>query len=324
MPQAQACGHLVTGFTLKVMTKRFRKTLFWLSTASFIVIVIPVILYALGFRIAPDSWELVQAGGLSIASTPSTGTRIYVDGKLERETTIFSRRLFLQGLTPRRYTIRIEKEDYFPWQKVLMVDPERVADAHALLIKDSPEGATLTQGDYASFAFSDITESIITLQNTKKKETFYLLADERVIPKPFNIGTTTPQLSDTAQAFIKEQNIKDFDYDPSLERVVWWDKTHVWVRWLRGDEFLPLYTNEPETLIYASNESPVREARFYPFQEAVLIASSNAVMVVELDGRDKRNIYPLYKGREPRVLVAGNKQMAYILDDGNLIRIPLQ
>src|SRR3989344_161447 len=276
-----------------------RRTLFWLSTVSFIVVAIPVILYALGFRLAPDSWELVQAGGISIASTPSTGTRIYVDGKLERETTIFSRRLFLQGLTPRRYTIRIEKEDYFPWQKVLMVDPERVADAHALLIKDGPEGATLTRGDYVSFAFSDITESVITLKNVKKKEAFYLLADERVISKPLNIGTTTPLFSGTARAFIKERNIKNFDYDPSLERIVWWDKTHVWVGWLRGDESLPLYTDEPETLIYTSNESPVREARFYPFQEALLITSSNTVMVVELDGRDKRNIYPLYKEESP-------------------------
>ena len=306
------------------MTKRFRKTLFWLSTVSFIVVAIPGSLSPLGFRLAPDSWELVQAGGISIASTPSTGTRIYVDGKLERETTIFSRRLFLQGLTPRRYTIRIEKDGYFPWQKILMVDPERVADAHALLIKDGPEGATLTRGDYVSFAFSDITESVITLKNVKKKEAFYLLADERVISKPLNIGTTTPLFSGTARAFIKERNIKNFDYDPSLERIVWWDKTHVWVRWLRGDEFLPLYTDEPETLIYTSNESPVREARFYPFQEALLITSSNTVMVVELDGRDKRNIYPLYKGREPHLLVARDEQIAYILDDGNLIRIPLQ
>lgn len=311
-------------FTLEVMTRSYRKILFWISTLTFIFLATPVILYSLGLRLAPHSWELVQAGGLSIASTPSTGTRIFVDGKLLRETTLFTRRLFLQGLTPRPYYIRIEKEGYFPWEKTLIVEPERVADARALLIKDGSEGTTLLQGEYISFAFADTSESVIKLKNTKKQDVYYSLDDERILPKLNTTGTTTPQLSDAARTVINERAITNFDYDSSLERLLWWDKNKIQIKWLRGNEFLPLYTDKEEAIVFESSEYPIRNAQFYPFEDAALVAYSNAVMVVELDGRDKRNSYPLYKGREPRLLASQKRQTAYILDDGNLIQIPLE
>lgn len=311
-------------FTLKVMTRSYRKILFWISTLTFIFIATPLVLYSLGFRLAPHSWELVQAGGLSVASTPTTGTQIFIDGKLLRETTLFTRRLFLQGLTPRPYHVRIEKDGYFPWEKTLIVEPERVADAHALLIKDGSEGTILTQGEYISFAFVDTSESVIKLKNIKKQDVYYSLDDERILPQLNTIGTTTPQLSDVARTVTNERVITNFDYDSSLERLLWWDKKSVHMMWLQGNEFLPLYTDTEEITVLESPEYPIRNAQFYPFEDATLVAYSNAVMVVELDGRDKRNRYPLYKGREPHLLVSQKRQTAYILDDGNLIQISLE
>jgi hypothetical protein len=111
------------------------------------------------------------------------------------------------------------------------------------------------------------------------------------------------------------------DYDAPGDRVLWWQKNRIWVRWLRGEEFLPLYTDNPEAMIFDGNY-PIREAYFYPAQDALFAAYANEIDVIELDGRGKRNIYPLYKGKEPQFEVSGDEKKVYILDDGNLISLP--
>lgn len=287
------------------------------------MLTVPVILYSFGYRLSPEDWDVVRAGGLSVSSTPSIGTKIFVDGKLRKEPSLLSRRMFVQGLTPRKYRIRIEKDGYFAWEKTLPVRPERVTDVHALLIKDGAEGELLLQGNYVSFSFTDTSQRYLTLADAKKRVSYYSLDDTRLVPQLLNTATTTVQLSSQARKFIEERKIKKFDYDSSQERIVWWDdKQRIWVGWLRTEAFLPLYTEENEAFIYRSPEI-LRVVYFYPNQEAILVASSNSVMTIELDGRDKRNTYPLYKGKAPELTVSNVKNTAYVLDDGNLIEIPL-
>ena len=304
------------------MTRKRRRILLFISIVLFMVLVAPVLLYSFGYRFSTETWQIVRAGGFSISSTPSTGTQIYLDGKLAKKTSLLSRRLFIQGLTPRAYKIRIEKDGYFPWEKTLPVYPERVTDIQALLVRDGPEGTVLLHGDWQKFSFLGESRIILKLFDSKNRSSSFSLTDLTLTSNSSASATTTSVLPDEVKKILADKKPIDYDYDSTSERIIWWDKRTLSIRWLKGEEFLPLYTETSEEIIFRASDA-IRNASFYPGQDAILLASSNAVMVVELDGRGQRNTYPLYKGREPRFLVSPDDNKVYILDDGNLIAIPL-
>ncbi|MBI2052726.1 MAG: hypothetical protein HYT34_00585 [Candidatus Ryanbacteria bacterium] len=303
------------------MTRRKRIFLFWICTVIFVIITAPLVLYSFGYRLSLDPIGIVRSGGLFITSTPSTGTDIYVDGKLAEHTSLFSRKFFIQGLTPRKYKIEIRKDGYFTWEKTLRVEPEHITEVKALLIKDGPDGTILSRGGFASLMLTNSDETHLTLRDSKNRTRFYEIESASFTPRPTLLGASTT-LSDLAKDFVLKRKIKNFDYDASQERIIWWDDYEVKIKWLRGEEFMPLYTDSDEILIFRS-QGPLREVALYPGKEAIFASWSNAVSVIELDGRDEHNIYPLYKGREPHFTIAPKRKMAYLLDDGNLISIPL-
>lgn len=284
--------------------------------------VIPIILYSSGYRFSFQKFQFLRAGGIFIRSLPATGNRIYIDGKFAHDTTLLSRNLFLQGLTPRVYNIRIEKDNYFDWEKSLQVLPERVTEVHALLIPKNPdEGLVLLHGDYTSMRFANTQKNILILTDRKKREQFFSTDSKTLIPLPGKIATSSPVVPEHVKTAMLAVKADGYDYDSAEERVTWWRNNSIRVRWLKGPDFLPYYTEESEIEIYSA-PSVIRQVVFYPGQDAVIAAYSNAIMVIELDGRGKRNMYPLYKGKEPYFEVDGTEKMAYLLDAGNLISIP--
>lgn len=279
-------------------------------------------LYSFGYRFSFSEFSIVRAGGLVVSSIPATGTKIYINGKLAKETSLLSRTLFLQGLTPQSYTIRIEKDDYFTWSKTLPVLPERVTETRALLVKKNPDADTIVlQGNYSSISFEHKKDNIITLTDSRNRKYFYSIREESLVPAPKNTATTSEALPDNVRALVTDRKIINSDYDSSGERITWASGNQIWVGWLKGEEFLPIFTEKSEALLL-DDMYPVRQVFFYPGQDAVLASYSNQISVIELDGRSRRNIYPLYKGRSPNFVVSESEKKVYILDDGNLIALP--
>lgn len=305
------------------MTLKKRRILFWGSAIFFALAAIPVLLYSFGYRLAPNGLRLLRAGGLDISSIPATGAKVSVDGKFIHETTLFSRRVFLQGLTPRVYHVHIEKDGYYKWDKAVEVLPEKVASVGALLVKnESPK--TLLAGDYTDMAFYNSEENLIELYGKKKIRVMFSTKESALTSaRAFNTpaATSSAVLSAEIKTLLTEKKPDGFDYDET-SRVLWWNKDTLFVRWLEGIDYLPAYTEEIESKIITMG-APIRQAFFYPQREAVLIAAGDSVMVVELDGRVWRNKQELYVGAEPKLLVAKSRKEAYILDKGKLFLVEL-
>ena len=64
----------------------------------------------------------------------------------------------------------------------------------------------------------------------------------------------------------------------------------------------------------------VRGAAFMPKRDDVLmVAIENGVFAIEIDGRSRRNLQPLYKGKSPTFAVL--EKIIYILDNGTLSKL---
>jgi len=106
--------------------------------------------------------------------------------------------------------------------------------------------------------------------------------------------------------------------------IVWWSGQDAWIRWTVPEKDLPFYQTEFQEQIISSDH-PISSIFPYPRHDYLIVASGNTVDVVELDGRGNiRNRAPLYKGKAPQVFVPSNERVAYILDDGALIKIELK
>lgn len=296
------------------MTYHARRLLFLICVIFFVVAALPLIFYAFGWRFIWEEWALARTGGLFVASFPSTETKIFVDGKLRKETSLISRSLFLGQLSPGFHQVRMARDGYYEWNKMILVKPELVTELKAILVPQIPEAYQVLRNQALSAIFYAPEENTLFLKDITKKWFRFDSKNETLIPaQPPHIKKEPPLL-------LASRSYKDFEEDAPRGRLLWWGAHEAWVYW--DSSHLPHYQSfETEQIMQTPYD--IRSAAFYPRREAILVAVSNAVMVVELDGRGGRNITSLYKGKEPSFSVNPSQRVVYILDDGTLIRIPL-
>ncbi|OGZ42147.1 MAG: hypothetical protein A3C80_01895 [Candidatus Ryanbacteria bacterium RIFCSPHIGHO2_02_FULL_45_43] len=302
------------------MTRTYRRTLFLISSILFFIAAMIIVLFSLGYRLSKDG-GIVKTGGLFIASVPSTEVQIFVNNKFVKKTALISRSIFMQSLTPATYNIRIEREGFHTWEKNIVVEPERVSEVRALMVKDPVDGKILSRGNFISIEAE--SEKILKVVTEKKETRFFDTEKEEFLSTIPEKSQPAPEtLPSTAQAVLLRENPDGYDIDAEKEKILWWDGRTILVEWL-NPQTLPFYTKESTIKIIDSNQ-PIREAVFYPRRDAVIATYENAVMIIELDGRGGHVITPVYKGKKPNIALLNPKErILYILDDGNIIRAEL-
>lgn len=264
------------------MTYRTRTRLFWLSIAAFIAIAPPVLFYATGWRITSEL-GIERTGGLFIA-VPESGSKVYVDGDLKRETNFLQSGTLIQNLTPRSYSALVAKDGYWPWTKQLPVKGSEVIEAKALLVPQNIEGVAIgkTNTEYAT--------AIVAIEKGKR-----------------NAATST---TDARFGLVSDRRGR---------AQIWWDADHrIWFEW-RSDSPLPYYTDQAKKIIFQSR-SPLAGIAFYPSRDdVILLATENSVFALEIDARGTQNFQPVYKGMNPSLGRVGGD--IYVLDQNALSRI---
>lgn len=297
------------------MTYYTRRLLFWVCVIFFVVTALPLIFYAFGWRFVWEEGILARTGGLFAASFPSTETKIFVDGTLRKETSLLSRSLFLGRLSPGFHQVRVARDGYYEWNKTILVKPEFVVELKAILVPEVPQAYQVLRNQALDTIFYAPKENAVFLKDTAKRWFRFDSENETLIP------LLPPHSKKEPPLLLASRPYEDFEEDTRRGRLLWWGAHEAWVYW--DSSHLPHYQSfEIEQIMQTPYD--IRSAAFYPRREAILVAASNAVMVVELDGRGGRAITPLYKGKEPSFAVDPFQRVVSILDDGTLIRIPLQ
>ncbi|MCA9364171.1 hypothetical protein KC727_03045 [Candidatus Kaiserbacteria bacterium] len=95
-------------------------------------------LYATGYRFNfGGETNLVSTGGFYIA-IDQTGTTIFLDDELVRESRVFRRAFYVQGINPGTHRLTVQKEGYHTWVKELPVAPHLVTEAFAFNLPEEP------------------------------------------------------------------------------------------------------------------------------------------------------------------------------------------
>lgn len=327
-----------------MLTKKKRKALFWLSITAFFVILGPVLIYSNGYRIGPN-WKLVKTGGIFIKASKS-GAVVYVDGMKKKSTSLISGSALIKNIGPGIHRTTVSLDGFWDWKKNLEVETELVTSREALLVPKEIHGIMLGTTTPPSvkipfikkgalYDYNEHGEPGLIYSSVKKfwfhenrilvlgeDGNFYMNGEPFLIPE--NWGAK-------AASILSGKNNSFFGNNSM--RIIYWNDSGIDSYWIADIDKMPQWQN-PKTLaegidrymhIY-STDSGVRNVAEYPeFQDYLLVEISNGIYVLEMDHSGGQNIYPLYKGKLPKIISTEKPGEGKLIieDDGNYIELEL-
>jgi len=149
------------------MRKKTRTILFFICLILFILITPAVILYSEGYRFDLDppqgTIRITQTGGFFIKVFQKSA-EVYLNGKMEKKTSIFTDSALIKNLLPKKYHIEVKKENYHPWEKELQIEEKEVTEAkNIILFPKDPQLENLIE-NVSDFWFSPDEKKIITYE----------------------------------------------------------------------------------------------------------------------------------------------------------------
>ncbi|MFW6282679.1 MAG: hypothetical protein ACOC1P_01320 [Minisyncoccales bacterium] len=143
------------------MSSKTRITIFIVCFLTFVIGAPLIILYSRGYRFDIQNKEITKTGGLFIKAKPNK-VDVYLDKKPEKKTDLFFGSSFIKNLIPRKYSIKLEKENYHSWQKKLKIKEQTVTEINNIsLIPKNPNRKTISKEIEELWFFPDKTKILL-------------------------------------------------------------------------------------------------------------------------------------------------------------------
>lgn len=265
-----------------------RKQMITIFVLFFIFIsVIPIIIcYSMGYRISSD-FKIVETGGIYLSSKEAD-TSLFINDKLKKKAGMVGRNILVQNLKPGHYNIKLEKDNYRPWEKRVKIQQKQVEVCFPLLVPKE-------------FIPQEIKQYIPSKKKVKKGKKVKYIANEEykeisaLFKKPEiqGPGFLTRWYQNESEKIKTGKNIK-------LKNKILLSKenNHIYVKWLGKEEELPFFINTMKKKSVFTSGSIITSFDFYPGRDdAFLIRFSNgSLYAVEIDTRFiHQNSYQILK-----------------------------
>ncbi|MBP6855858.1 MAG: hypothetical protein KBC26_02745 [Candidatus Pacebacteria bacterium] len=99
------------------MTHSFRKKIFWIFVALFVLLATAVMFYSKGFRFDIQTLSVTKTGAIEIESTPRA-VNIYLNEEpYKNESNLIQKGTLISGVLPARYRLVLKKEGFYDYEK---------------------------------------------------------------------------------------------------------------------------------------------------------------------------------------------------------------
>ena len=243
--------------------------------------------------------RIVQTGGIFIKFSPKQ-VNIFVDGKLSKKTDFFAGSALISRLQPKKYSVSVRKEEYFPWEKTLDVKEKEVTEAKSVILFPRAPNFT-TSSQIVEFATSSpATQTIAVSGFTIKKENggLYLLNKETNLFEEFF------------------EPVKDFKVSPDSQKIVYSSESEIWVLFVENNDQAP--QRKAGEKIFLTRFSEKIGDIFWLNSDYLIFNTGNRIKISEIDNRDRLNIYDLGEFENPKILWNQNEKKLYVLSQKNL------
>ena len=197
------------------MSKNFRTILTFIFIFLFLAIAPIVVLYSQGYRFDFEKNKIVQTGAFYFKVKPNQ-VNIYINNKLVKKTSILFDTAYIKNLLPKNYNVKIEKDNYYSWEKNLEIKKELVTEGKNIILFPKNANFSLFKNGVDNYWLSPDkksmvlknTENSLILINIKNKEKIVLLTKENLKKK--NIEILDLKWSNDSKKILLKLSEKDY------------------------------------------------------------------------------------------------------------------
>lgn len=121
---------------MEPLSRKIRVTYLAIFSVVFTALIPLVIFYAEGWRFSP-SIGIYKTGGIYV-TVPYTNVAVSLEGRDIGVTGLLQRNFYIDDLPPATYVIRASREGDYPWERMVVVEPQLVTDARVFLVSMEP------------------------------------------------------------------------------------------------------------------------------------------------------------------------------------------
>ena len=266
------------------MTRRFRRFIFWVFFILFTFVSIIIILFAQGWNFDFNSFRVVKTGGIFIRTSISEA-KIYVNDKYVGSTNgILNYTKLVDNLTPKKYSIFLYKENYYPWNKTVEVKSGLVSEQIAItLFPINFKKNKVTELPRQIISDFSIENETIKVVNNKKTGAakFYNISGSFVLSEKIKIATSTALIS------------------PDKNKKLYISNNQIWVNYLNDVKEEPIKSSGEKELII-DLETPILFFGWFNDSEHIIWLTDSELNIAERDNRgNKRNNVKYYLNIPP-------------------------
>ncbi len=281
------------------MTRRLRRFIFFTFTVFFAISSVIVVFFAQGYRLDFDSLKIVKTGGIFI-KTSVDDAKIYINDKYVGSTNgILNHSTLISGLKPKKYSVFIYKENYYPWNKTVEVKSEVAVELNNVLLFP----LELKQIKIAELPIQTVSEFTINdgevkIENNKTK-----------IISAFNLSDG--KLISSEKSKLVASSSKEI-LSPDKNKKLYALNNRIWID----------YLNTQQTELIADYEPPITLFEWFNDSDHLIWFANNELIVSELDNRgDKRNSVKFYLNIDPPFFWDQNNSDFYFFKKNALYKI---
>ena len=142
------------------MKQKYRKTLFISSLLIFFILAPILIFRSQGYRFDIENKQIIQTGGFYFEVLPKQSS-IYLNDNFSRKTDFFFNSTLIENLLPKKYNVKITKDNYITWEKNLEVREKEVTEAKNITLFPQEFDFTIISEEIKNFWVSPSEEKII-------------------------------------------------------------------------------------------------------------------------------------------------------------------
>lgn len=283
------------------MTLKNRFSLVAFGVILFLITTPILVLYARGFQIDWNTYKFVKTGAMVIKTHPTKAT-VFLNNRLKSTETPLN----LRFLPPADYEVRIEKDGYQTWTKRLTVRSQLVTWVNdnrkfIVLFLSKPKLEQTWPADQASIIFP---EQGVDFDNQWYFETGQLKYKKSPTDSAQIITDKLPPYTQGQIIPAENQVYLILDYglyalNGTLEKIyspvnfAKWDRISRTLIYGNDNEILHFYPNSKNSDLVFRSLKPVKNAVLNSETGYVFFQTEQKVKAIELDARDRRNIFEI-------------------------------
>lgn len=227
-------------------------------------------MYATGYRFdIQKPTNIVSTGGLYVGVS-RLGAEIYIDDELVRETRVFRRAFYAQGLNAGTHKVHVQRDGYHTWVKELPVSKQLVTEVEAFNLPVVPTVRVISaweDGEGAAVLRTPLTQASSTnvVVSTTTTRTAHLVESEEYHARIRSFATTTPAEVATTTTIVAN-GVKLYE-----------EGDDVFAAWVGSFEQMPYYYCAPDFPRYEGVRATTSEEVF-PGKPTVVVPEGDLVI----------------------------------------------